>query len=88
MTPTGKSWPQGAFDTNHLDTVALLSGPLVLFPITQGQPRATRSQLLSTLKTGARHWQTSTAGGAITLLPFTDIDEQQYATYFQVAHRA
>ena len=46
-----------AIDEAHPDTVALLSGPLVLFPMVEKPPGVTRSQLLSVRKTGAQSWE-------------------------------
>ncbi len=72
-------------DTRHPDTVALLSGPLVLFAITDAQPPVTRAQLLSAKKKGPQAWEVSTARGTIILLPFTAIEDEQYSTYLRVS---
>jgi hypothetical protein len=32
-----------------------------------------------------RSWQVKTAGGTIKMLPFTDIEDEQYSTYLRVA---
>jgi uncharacterized protein len=70
----------------HNETVALVCGPLVLFPITNGSSPAsvTRAQLLAAKQTGEREWQTTSAGGAVNLLPYVAIDEEQYSTYLHV----
>ncbi len=68
-------------DPRHPDTVALLCGPLVLFAITDNPPSVTARQLLATKRIGARSWRTEIAGGQMTLLPFTAIEDQQYSTY-------
>jgi len=73
-----------AVDPQHGDTVALLVGPIVLFGVTDGEPKVTRSQLLAAKKTGARSWQVETAGGAMRMLPFTGIGDEQYSTYLRV----
>lgn len=73
-----------AIDPQHPKTVALLCGPLVLFPITNAPPDVTRRQLLATIKTGAQEWQAETASGYMSMLPFTGIADQQYATYMVV----
>jgi DUF1680 family protein len=71
-----------SLDAQHPKTVALLSGPLVLFPITNNQPSVTREQLLAAKKTGQQKWAVETAAGPLNLLPFTAISEEQYSTYF------
>jgi len=73
-----------ALDPQHADTVALLVGPVVLFGVTDGEPKVTRAQLLAAKKNGGQSWQVETAGGTVTMLPFTGIGEEQYSTYWQV----
>jgi uncharacterized protein len=72
-------------DARHPNTVALLCGPLVLFPITSATPAITRAQLLSARKTDQRTWQAETQGSPLHLLPFTAISNEQYSTYLPVA---
>lgn len=74
-----------AIDTRHPDTVALLSGPLVLFAITAAAPAVTRAQLLSATKAGERTWYVSIFGAPLKMLPFTAISDQQYSTYLVVS---
>jgi uncharacterized protein len=74
-----------AIDPRHPDTVALLSGPLVLFPITAAAPAVTCAQLLSATKAGERTWYVSTSGAPLKMLPFTSISDQQYSTYLAVS---
>lgn len=71
-------------DSRHSQTVALVFGPLVLFAITDTPPSLTRRDLLSARKTGRRSWQAGTSGAPLKLLPFTEIDEEQYCTYLNV----
>ncbi|HEY6127649.1 MAG TPA: beta-L-arabinofuranosidase domain-containing protein [Candidatus Acidoferrum sp.] len=71
-------------DPRHPDTVALLSGPLVLFSITDSAPVITREQLLSATKTSERTWRASTSGAPLKMLPFTAIKGEQYSTYVRV----
>ncbi len=71
-------------DAQHPQTVALLCGPLVLFPITDAAPAVTARQLLGARKTGQQSWQVETTGGTLSLLPFTAIAEQRYSTYVKV----
>jgi hypothetical protein len=74
-----------AVDPKHPETVALMVGPLVLFAITDAQPAVTRAQLLAAKKTGAQSWQVETAGGAVKMLPWVGIGEEEYSTYLQIA---
>jgi DUF1680 family protein len=71
-----------ALDPQHADTVALLAGPIVLFGVTDGEPKVTRAQLLAAKKNGGQSWQVETAGGVIKMMPFTAIEDQAYTTYF------
>ena len=74
-----------AVDPQHPDTVALLSGPVVLFAITETVPAITRQQFLAARKIGAQKWQAETAKAPITLRPFTAIADEQYSTYLNVS---
>ena len=76
MTPRLES-----IDPQHPDIVALLCGPLVLFPITSTPPVVTRAQLLAATRTGSRRWLVESAAGPLTLLPFTEIADETYTTY-------
>jgi DUF1680 family protein len=73
-----------AIDPQHADTVALAVGPIVLFAVTDGQPKVTRAQLFAVKKTGAQNWQVETAGGVVKVLPFTAIEDQEYTMYLRV----
>jgi hypothetical protein len=68
-------------DTQHPKTVALLSGPLVLFAITDSQPVVTSEQLLAAKKIGQQNWIVETETGPLKMLPFTAIEDEQYSTY-------
>jgi hypothetical protein len=59
----------------------LLRGPLVLFAITDAPPVVSVQQLLAAKRTRPQSWQVQTSSGAINMLPFTDIAEQEYSTY-------
>jgi uncharacterized protein len=74
-----------ALDPQHSDTMALLVGPAVLFAVTDGEPKVSRAQLLAAKRIGAQSWQVETVGGAMKMLPFTAIGEEQYSTYVRVA---
>ena len=71
-------------DARHPQTVALLSGPLVLFAVTDSSPAVTARQLLAAKKAGPSSWQVETGAGALQMLPFTAIEEQPYSTYLNV----
>jgi len=73
-----------ALDPQHAETVALVVGPIVLFAITNGEPKVTRGQLLAAKKTGTQSWQVETASGVLKMLPFTAIEDQEYTTYLRV----
>ena len=72
-------------DAQHPGTVALMSGPLVLFAITDTAPVVTRRQLLSAKRAGSQRWQVETASGPMTMLPFTEIGKEEYSTYLRVS---
>jgi uncharacterized protein len=76
-----------ALDPHHPSTVALLAGPLVLFPTGAGaatlRPRAT--ELLSARQTGARRWQATLAAQPVTFLPYVEVDTEPYATLVTLA---
>jgi uncharacterized protein len=74
-----------AIDSRNPDTVGLLRGPLVLFPITKSQPTITRQQLLNAKNVGAEKWNVETAAGPLTLISFTSIADEQYSTYLKVS---
>jgi hypothetical protein len=71
-------------DPRHVDTVALLSGPLVLFALTDSIPAVSRHQLLAAARISRDRWRVQTAAGTMEMLPFTSIGEQQYSTYLDV----
>jgi|SRR5271165_919798 len=73
-----------AVDSQHPDTVALLYGPVVLFPLAKTSTDVTRKQLLAAQRMGPQAWKLETANGSIEMLPFIAIDHQQYSTYTPV----
>jgi uncharacterized protein len=73
-----------AVDARHPKTVALLAGPLVLFPIGENLPEVSEKQLLSAKKTGAAEWRAETVGKPLRLLPFTEIGDEAYSTYLRI----
>jgi uncharacterized protein len=76
-----------AVDRQHPDTVALLTGPLVLMPVShQPQPQLRRATLLAAKRAAgiARAWTAGSDGAALTLKAFMDIQDEQYTTYLRV----
>lgn len=75
-----------AIDAAHPKCVALLRGPLVLFPLTETNPAIGAAQLLGAKQLiGEPAWQASTAAGPMRLVPFTEINDAQYVTYVAVS---
>ena len=75
-----------AVDRRHPDTVALLAGPVVLFPIGAGAERAalSRSDLLAVRQVEPRRWETRTVP-PLVFLPYVAIDEEEYSTFVTVS---
>ncbi len=69
----------------HLDTVALLRGPQVLFavrdPWESGALGLSADALLSAQQTGAAEWTVSTPAGQRRFVPWTDLGDRMYTTY-------
>jgi DUF1680 family protein len=70
-----------SINATHPDTVALLSGPLVLVAVSESSPKISRRQLLAARKIAATRWQSETASAPLALLPFTAIENERYSTY-------
>lgn len=76
-----------AADPQHPDTVALLSGPLVLMSVSQQLPgQLHRATLLKATRPGrsSHTWTAASDDGALTLKTFMDIQDDQYTTYLRV----
>jgi uncharacterized protein len=73
-----------ALDARHPETVALLAGPLVLFPIGDPPSALTRAELLAAKRTGTQSWEVTTRARQFKMLPFTAIVDEPYSTYLQV----
>ncbi len=71
-----------SIDAQHPDTVALLSGPLVLFG--DQVPGLTRAQLLGARKMTPGLWHVSTGNEVMKLVSWTALEDQPYTTYLQV----
>ena len=74
-----------AINPRHPDTVALLRGPIVLFPIAPPSQSITRQQLLGATEAGSGNWRVQTASTPMTMLPFVAINDEQYSTYLKVS---
>ena len=68
----------------HPDIAALLSGPLVLFPIGAPPAKLTPRDLLSAKNTSPGKWQMAAANGPVELRPFFFIEDERYSTYFKL----
>jgi len=72
--------------TKNPDTVALVRGPLVLFALTEENPKVTREQLLAAKPMkGQAVWMADASLGPLLLTPFTEIHEERYRTYLTVS---
>lgn len=65
----------------HPDVVALMTGPLALFPIEAGARQATRAQWLAATRSGESEWTVMAGDGAIRLRPFSAIGDERYRLY-------
>ena len=72
------------FDPSHRQTVALQFGPLVLFAVTEASPSLSPSELMAAKRTGLRSWEVKTSGQKLKFVPFTELRDEQYATYLKV----
>jgi DUF1680 family protein len=70
-----------AIDAQHPEIVALMYGPLLLFPVGGSMPKVTRQQLLSAKRSGEKSWKV----GKATFLPFTEIQDEGYTTYVKAS---
>ncbi len=68
-------------NAHHPEVVALLRGPLVLFPLGERRPSVTQEQLLQARRVAADHWRVTTGEGAIDFVPFTSLGDRPYSTY-------
>jgi DUF1680 family protein len=74
-------------DSQHLDTVAPVYGPLVLFTLSAESPKVTREQLLSAPRRAANseEWAIDSLGSKVRLVPFWKINREHYSTYLPLA---
>ena len=71
-------------DKQHPKTVALVRGPLVLFPLGEGLREVHAEEALGARQAGPREWIANTKAGPVRLVPFTDVGESTYSTYMQL----
>lgn len=74
-----------AVDRQHPNTVALLSGPLVLMALGEFPARQVRKNTLLAAKRepGTSHtWRAQAGSRELTFKPFIDIEDEHYTTYF------
>jgi DUF1680 family protein len=70
-----------AIDAQHLDTVALVRGPVALFAIEPEARKLTRAQLLAAERAGTSgDWKV----GDVVMRPFPAIDTERYRLYQEV----
>ncbi len=73
----------------HRETVALMRGPLVLFPLREGGETApltaTPEALLGAEQTGPMEWTASLGGRLRRMLPFASVGDREYSTYVRLA---
>lgn len=69
----------------HPNTVALLYGPLVLFPLRNATETGTlnlnRDALLHATRTGSAEWTVDSPSGPRSFVPFTEVGTRTYSTY-------
>jgi hypothetical protein len=73
----------------HADTVALMRGPLVLFPLREtgesGFSSGSADALLQAEQTGTMEWSATLGGKVRRLVPFMDVGEREYSTYLRLS---
>ena len=70
----------------HPELVAVVRGPLVLFPLRTladgtGPLRLTREELLGAEQVNGREWVVRTGSDVRSLVPFTEVGDRLYSTY-------
>ncbi|MGH9584636.1 MAG: beta-L-arabinofuranosidase domain-containing protein, partial [Bryobacteraceae bacterium] len=73
-------------DAQHLNTVALLCGPLTLFALNSPQSRFTKTQLLAAAQQGPASslWKCESAAAPVAFQSFPAIRDQRYRLYHDV----
>ncbi len=78
----------GSVTVTHPETVALMRGPMVLFPLGAGPHAVHAVDALGAKQTGARAWTVKTRAGDVRMAPFTEIGEETYSTYLRLSSGA
>jgi DUF1680 family protein len=69
-------------DDHHLQTVALLCGPVALFAVEPSAATITQKQLLAAQRVGnSSTWEVATDSGKVRMLPYPDIKNETYRLY-------
>jgi DUF1680 family protein len=69
-------------DDHHLQTVALLYGPVALFAVEPSAATITQKQLLAAQRVGnSSTWEVATDSGKVRMLPYPDIKNETYRLY-------
>lgn len=71
-------------DDRHPEIMALLRGPLVLFPVQDGPLSLPRKQALAATRIAEQTWQIETSAGPVKLSPFVAIGNLPYSTYIEM----
>jgi hypothetical protein len=74
-----------AIGPRHLDTVALMNGPIVLFALGDGVSILTAKQMLAAKRVGSSQWVVESGSGSTKFVPFTAIGDEAYRTYLKIA---
>jgi hypothetical protein len=69
----------------HPEMVALLTGPLALYPIGAGATQPTRSELLAAARSGPYEWTIVVEGAQVKLKPFMTIGGESYRLYSRLS---
>ena len=72
-------------DAQHVNTVALVRGPLVLMASANVTAHVTRPALLAAQQAGSRVWTVKAEPAEVSFTPFTEIRDEQYTTYVTVS---
>lgn len=70
-----------ALNAAHPDMVALLTGPMVLFPVEDGDRSLRRSELLSARQGLGREWLVQRDDRQVSFKPFMQIEQENYRLY-------
>jgi hypothetical protein len=73
-----------ALDAMHPETVAVMYGPRVLFPLAAGPVAARTAQILAAQRVNANEWAMNSSRGDLRMVPFTTVGERIYSTYLQI----